>query len=725
MTYTYAQVANMAILAQCCLGDKGYKQVVAEAFNRPGIANLDLENEYLLGILGILESYRPVGYTFDVNNYTMTLEDQCIDNMNLQAVVEELNLLCGCCSSRQILSMEKPSLPIPTTILCDLTNMEFAVCFDEDTNTFKAFVASNSNTIPYTQYFYEYAVSEDDVVWDDIPNEHSYILSTPINTGAYVSVRVRVYCKQGDSTYLELVRTIKDATSALNFNGFGFINISSDGTDRILTSDVYMFDTDTVTIKNLNTNFTIDSITNVNTGIIVAGNTNSYTNLASNFLSNGDQLLIKFKINNDPSFTCLTESTITVHFVPALVPTASVKLCPGGTVTLSVTDAYDEYLWFNDDTTYFTEVDAVGSYTVTATTGTISQTVTFDVVLETESPTPIVVDAATEVPITSPYIVLSPDSIEMKVKDIGMYSGGYPVGTTVEWIGYGVPGDEDTTVSSTLGSEFVALVTVPGIDCPVYSNTVTVVTRSMVFIPTPIKPICPGESNGRIDIVPVTTADSFIYEIYDGATLLQTITSADGLEIVTGLPAGTYSVIGTAMYVDGINATSSPYTVIITDPPAITSINYTSTNITCNGNNDGSITTLAAVGGVSPYVFFINNIPVSSSGIISLTPGDYELKVIDNGGEGCEFIGDTVTILEPDVIIAVPTIGNTTGGLNNGTVSFSIGGGSGTYPTIDLYDITPTLIGSGLSFTGLAAGDYIYLIQDTNGCELQYTFTIT
>lgn len=725
MTYTYAQVANMALLAQCCLGDKGYKQVVAEAFNRPGIANLDLENEYLLGILGILESYRPVGYTFDANNYTMTLEDQCIDNVNLQAVVEELNLLCGCCSSRQVLSMEKPSLPIPTTILCDLTNMEFAVCFDGDTHTFKAFVASNTNTIPYTQYFYEYAVSEDDVVWDDIPNEHSYILSTPIDTGAYVSVRVRVYCKQGDSTYLELVRTIKDATSALNFNGFGFINISSDGTDRVLTSDVYMFDTDTVTIKNLNTNFTIDSITNVNTGITVAGNTNSYTNLASNFLSDGDQLLIKFKINSDPTFTCLTESTITVHFVPALAATASVKLCPGGTVTLSITDAYDEYLWFNDDTTYFTEVDTVGSYTVTAITGTISQTVTFDVTLETESPTPIVVDATTEVPITSPYIVVYTDSIEMKVKDIGMYSGGYPVGTIVEWIGYGVPGDEDTTVSSTLGSEFVALVTVPGIDCPVYSNTVTVVTRSMAFIPTPINPICPGESNGRIDIVPITTADSFIYEIYDGATLLQTITSAGGLEIITGLPAGTYSVIGTAMYVDGINVTSSPYTVIITDPPAITSINYTSTNITCNGYNDGSITTLAAVGGVSPYVFFINNIPVSSLGIISLTPGDYELKVIDNGGEGCEFIGDTVTILEPDVITAVPTIGNTTGGLNNGTVSFSIGGGSGTYPTLDLYDITPTLIGSGLSFTGLPAGDYMYVVQDTNGCELQYTFTIT
>jgi len=726
MTYTYAQVANMALLAQCCLGDKGYKQVVAEAFNRPGIANLDLENEYLLGILGILESYRPVGYTFDVNNYTMTLEDQCIDNVNLQAVVEELNLLCGCCSSRQVLSMEKPSLPIPTTILCNLTNMEFAVCFDQDSNTFKAFVASNNNNVPYTQYFYEYAVSEDDVVWDNIPNEHSSILSTPVDTGAYVSVRVRVYCKQGDTTYTELVRTIKDPVSALNFNSFGYINVSSDGVDRALTSDVYMFDTDTITIKNLNTNFTIESITNVDTSVVLAGNTNSYTNVANNFLSDGDQLLIKFKINSDPTFTCLTESTITVHFVPVLASTESVKLCPGGTVTLSVTDAYDEYLWFNDDTTYFTEVDAVGSYTVTATTGTISQTVTFDVVLETESPTPIVVDAVTEVPITSPYIVSSPDSIEMKVKDIGMYSGGYPVGTTVEWIGYGVSGDEDTTVNSTAGSKFVALVTVPGIDCPVYSNTVTVVTRSMFFTLTPIKPICTGESNGRIDIVPETTADSIIYEIYDGATLLQTITSAGGLEIVTGLPAGTYSVIGTAIYVDGINATSSPYTVIITDPPAITSINYTSTNIICNGNNDGRISSLSVTGGVSPYVYFLNGIAIPNTGLNNLTAGDYELSVIDNGGEGCEFIGDTITILEPDVIAAVPTIGNTTGGLNNGTASFSVGGGSGTYPTLDLYNFDfSTLIGSGLSFTGLAVGDYNYVIVDTNGCNTVFTFTIT
>lgn len=725
MTYTYAQVANMALLAQCCLGDKGYKQVVAEAFNRPGIANLDLENEYLLGILGILESYRPIGYTFDVNNYTMTLEDQCIDNVNLQAIVEELNLLCGCCSSRQILSMQKPSLPIPTTILCDLTNMEFAICYDEETGTFKAFVASNSNTIPYDKYFYEYALSEDDVVWDDIINEHSSTLSTPINAGAYVSIRVRVYCKQGDSTYLELVRTIKDSTSALNFNNFGYINVSNDGMDRTLTSDIYLYDTDTITIKNLNTNFTIDSITNVNTGIIVAGNTNSYTNLASNFLSNGDQLLIKFRINSDPTFTCLTESLITMHFVPAIAGTYLQKLCPGSTVELSVPDIFNSYLWFNDDTTYYTEVNTVGSYSVTLLYGTVTQVVTFNVTLEMNSPTPIVVDSLTGLPITSPYVLLSPDSIELKVKDGGMYSSGYPTGTTVEWVGYGVPGDENTTVSSTAGTEFVALVTVPGVDCPVYSNTIIIETRDMVFLVNGIDPLCHDGTNGILELIPVTTANSYIFEVYDGVTLIDTVTSFGETVYTTGLASGSYGVIGIALYADGINPITGPVTTVLNNPTVITTINYTATNITCNGNNDGSITALSTVGGTGPYVYFINNIPGTSSGILNLIPGDYQLKVIDNGGEGCEFIGDLVTILEPDIIVAVPTIGNTTGGLNNGTVSFSIGGGSGTYLASDLYDITPTLIGSGVSFIGLAAGDYVYFIQDTNGCQLLYPFTIT
>jgi hypothetical protein len=718
---TQKDLSNIILKAQCCVADMAYKSLKQEMFLKADASRIHKNVKFLHALVNILNRYYDVVYVLNDTDVWLT-SDQIED------ILQQINLLCdncGCCSSRQVLSMQ-PSLPLPTNIVCNLNNMNFAVCFDSGTSTFKAFVASNVNTIPYTQYYYEYAVSEDDVVWDDIPNEHSWLLSTPIDTDAYVSVRVRVYCKQGDSTYTEIVRTIKDPNSALTFNDFGFINVERIGTNAPITSDLYIFDDDTVTIKNLNTNFTIASITNVNTSVVLAANTNSYTNLASNMVSDGDQILVKFKINSDPTFTCLTESVFTVHIVPKLDPNLTFKICPGSTTYVYIDDLYDSYLWDNDDTNYYREVDAVGSYTVTATTGTISQTVTFDVTLETESPTPIVVDATTEVPITSPYIVVSPDSIEMKVKDIGMYSGGYPVGTIVAWVGYGVPGDEDTTVSSTLGSEFVALVTVPGIDCPVYSNTVTVVTRSMVFIPTPIKPICPGESNGRIDIVPGTTADSFIYEIYDGATLLQTITSAGGLEIITGLPAGTYSVIGTAVYVDGINATSSPYTVIITDPPAITSINYTSTNITCNGNNDGSISSLSVTGGVSPYVYFLNGIAIPNTGLNNLASGDYIISVIDNGGEGCEFIGDTITILEPDPITVFPTIGNTTGGLNNGTASFSIGGGSGTYPTLDLYNFDfSTLIGSGLSFTGLAAGDYNYVIVDTNGCNTIFTFTIT
>lgn len=722
MTYTYAQVANMAILAQCCLGDKGYKQVVAEAFNRPGIANLDLENEYLLGILGILESYRPIGYVFDVNDYTMKLEDQCIDNANLQAVVEELNLLCGCCSNRQVLSMQ-PSLPLPTNIVCNLNNMNFAVCFDSGTDTFKAFVASNLNTIPYTQYYYEYAVSEDDVVWDDIPNEHSWLLSTAIDTDAYVSVRVRVYCKQGDSTYTEMVRTIKDPNSALTFNDFGFINVERIGTNAPITSDLYIFDDDTVTIKNLNTNFTIASITNVNTSVVLAANTNSYTNLASNMVSDGDQILVKFKINSDPTFTCLTESVFTVHIVPKLDPNLTFKICPGSTTYVYIDDLYDSYLWDNDDTNYYREVDSIGTYTIIATTGNLSQTVSMTVTLETNSPNPVIVDDSTGDVLTSPIVLLSPDSITMRVVDTGIYSAGYPTGTTVEWIGYGITGDASTTVNSSAGSEFYAQVSVPGVDCAVNSNTIIVDTRSLAFTPTAISPKCHDGSNGMIEITPYTNGD-FTFEIYDGATLIDTVISTGNAVVATNLSAGTYDIIGVQIYPDGINP-SITISVTITNPPAITAIGYSATNLTCHDSNDGTIGTFSTTGGVSPYVYFLNGV-AAGTGLNSLASGDYIISVIDNGGEGCEFIGDTITILNPDPITVFPTIGNTTGGLNNGTASFTIGGGTGTYPTLDLYNFDfSILIGSGLSFTGLAAGDYNYVIVDTNGCNTIFTFTIT
>jgi len=45
----------------------------------------------------------------------------------------------------------------------------------------------------------------------------------------------------------------------------------------------------------------------------------------------------------------------------------------------------------------------------------------------------------------------SPNEINISVADTGAYSSGYPAGTTVEWLGYGISGQvATTTISSKL-----------------------------------------------------------------------------------------------------------------------------------------------------------------------------------------------------------------------------------------------------------------------------------
>src|SRR5690606_18997262 len=74
----------------------------------------------------------------------------------------------------------------------------------------------------------------------------------------------------------------------------------------------------------------------------------------------------------------------------------------------------------------------------------------------------------------------------------------------------------------------------------------------------------------------------------------------------TGLASGTYTVTVT----DAASRTVTG-SVTITEPAALLS-NIVTTNITCNGANNGSIT-LAPTGGVAPYTYLWNNAATTSS----------------------------------------------------------------------------------------------------------------
>src|SRR5690606_27231544 len=122
----------------------------------------------------------------------------------------------------------------------------------------------------------------------------------------------------------------------------------------------------------------------------------------------------------------------------------------------------------------------------------------------------------------------------------------------------------------------------------------------------------------------------------------------------TGLAVGTYTVTVT----DANNVTTTA-TATITEPTAIVS-NLTSTNITCNGLNNGSVVP-EPPGGVAPYtdVWSTND---TTKLIARLSSGADSVDITDVNG--C-VITEDVTIIEPSILMATGT--QTDVALYNGT----------------------------------------------------------
>lgn len=152
-----------------------------------------------------------------------------------------------------------------------------------------------------------------------------------------------------------------------------------------------------------------------------------------------------------------------------------------------------------------------------------------------------------------------------------------------------------------------------------------------------------------------------------------------------------------------------------------------STDITCHGANDGSITVSNAVNGQAPYQYSIDG-GVSwnpNNAIGSLGPGVYDVVLRD--AKNCEQELGSITLVEPDPLYADVASTNVTCVGHDGTITLTnpANAVSGTYE----YSINDGASWSANSlFAGLDAGKYVVKIRDAKytGCELTLnTITIT
>jgi gliding motility-associated-like protein len=140
------------------------------------------------------------------------------------------------------------------------------------------------------------------------------------------------------------------------------------------------------------------------------------------------------------------------------------------------------------------------------------------------------------------------------------------------------------------------------------------------------------------------------------------------------------------------------------------------TNVTCNGDDDGTIT--LTPGGIGPFTYQWSPNVSSSNTALNIPAGVYTVTVTPSNG-ACSALA-TITVTEPpDLVLQSQTITDATCGTATGAIAISISGGTSPYQ----YQWSPSG-GSAATATTLLAGNYTLTVIDANNCDFTQTFSV-
>lgn len=211
--------------------------------------------------------------------------------------------------------------------------------------------------------------------------------------------------------------------------------------------------------------------------------------------------------------------------------------------------------------------------------------------------------------------------------------------------------------------------------------------------PTPVDVTCNGSCDGSITLTPSGGMAPYNYSWTPGGMTTQNLNN---------LCAGTY----TYTIIDA-NACIKFDDVIISEPSAIVLTDNT-TNITCNGMCDGSVS-ITPSGGTPPFVYSWSPGGITTQNLTNLCAGTNTVTVTD--ANGCtQQLNSTVT--QPNAITINPFSTDVTcDGTCDGYISLTPSGGIVPYS----YSWSPGGMTT-QSITNLCSGTYTYTVIDANGC---------
>jgi gliding motility-associated-like protein len=264
------------------------------------------------------------------------------------------------------------------------------------------------------------------------------------------------------------------------------------------------------------------------------------------------------------------------------------------------------------------------------------------------------------------------------------------------------PGSLNGTTQSAL-SAGAYTVTITDANSCTGTTTVTITQPTALTATATSTPATCGSNNGTATVTPTggTTSYSYAWSPSGG-------TGATA----SNLASGSYSVTVT----DGNGCTTTASTSVGSNGGPSISLSGSS-DVSCNGDNDGTATVTGSGGtGTLSYNWTPGNLTGTSQN--ALTAGTYTVTVTDQNG--CAN-STSVTINEPSALtLTQGTINPANCGASDGSASVNGSGGTGALS----YTWTPNVSTTAFA-NNIAAGSYIVVAADQNGCSATVNFTVS
>jgi len=272
----------------------------------------------------------------------------------------------------------------------------------------------------------------------------------------------------------------------------------------------------------------------------------------------------------------------------------------------------------------------------------------------------------------------------------GVWSGG-----TGTWISNGVSAQYMPTNTEILnGSLTLVLATTGNPICPAATDTVQV-SLSNAFIGaglTPTNISCSGSANGSITFAPVANGNSYIWN----DPLAQATPTA------TDLAPGTYTITVT----DALGCDTA-LTAMITQPAQLSITAFNTTDVSCNGGNNG--TAYALVSGGTPQYSYAWSSGHMTPAATMLVAGPVSVTVTD--ANGCIAQADG-TINQPAPLTFMAVVPDTVCVNAPVTLVAQASGGTGSIA----YNWGPLGTGNPVTASFTQSQNVVLSVTDQNGC---------